>query len=122
MPQIPADQIRSFTLLGASGSGKTSLAEALLFASGVTHRLGKVDDASSHLDTDPEEIKRKITLISKVQALEHQNHRIHFADTPGFADFIGEAVAPLAMLDAAIIVVDATLGVDVTTKQLFNLA
>ncbi|MFO1519517.1 MAG: elongation factor G [bacterium] len=122
MPNLASDQIRSFTLLGASGSGKTSLAEALLFASGVTHRLGKVDDLSSHLDTDPEEQKRRITLLSKIQTLPWQGYRLHLADTPGFADFLGEAVAPLAALDAAVIVVDATTGVDVATKQLFNLA
>src|SRR5262245_38837721 len=122
MPKVESDKIRSFTLLGASGSGKTSLTEALLFIAGVTHRLGSVENGSSHLDTDPEEQKRKISLLSKIQTLSWQNYRIHMADTPGFADFIGEAVGPLAALDAAVILVDATTGVDVATKQLFNLA
>ncbi|MFO1464204.1 MAG: elongation factor G [bacterium] len=116
------EKIRSFTLLGGSGVGKTSLAEALLFAAGVTHRLGKVDEGNSVLDQEPEELKRKISLSSKVQCLDWQGYRLHFADTPGFPDFSGEAVGPLAMLDAAVIVVDATVGVDVAAQQFFRLA
>jgi len=119
---LAPEKIRSFTLLGASGSGKTSLAEALLFTAGVTHRLGRVDEGSSVLDQDPEELKRKITLSSKVQSLDYQGYRLYFADCPGFPDFAAEAAAPLAMLDAAVIVVDATVGVDVATKQFFQAA
>jgi len=116
------EKIRSFTLLGASGTGKTSLAEALLFCSGATHRLGKVDEGSSCLDQDPEELKRKISLSAKVQCLDWQGHRLHFTDTPGFPDFFGEALAPLAVLDAAVLVVDATVGVDIATSHLFRQA
>lgn len=122
MAAIEPDKIRSFSLLGASGSGKTSLAEALLFRAGATHRLGRVDDGSSNLDLDPEEIRRKISLFSKIQTVDWDGHRIHFADTPGFPDFVGEAIAPLAVLDAAVIVVDAVTGVDVHTKRLFQTA
>jgi elongation factor G len=122
MASLEPDKIRSLTLLGASGSGKTSLAEALLYRAETTHRLGKVDEGSSHLDTDPEEIRRKISLFSKIQTLSWQGHRIHLADTPGFPDFIGEVIAPLAVLDAAVIVVDATIGVDVAVKRLFQMA
>jgi len=116
------DKVRSFSLIGASGAGKTSLAEALLFKAQVIHRLGKVDDGSSQIENDPEELKRKITLVSKIQSLPWKEYRLHFADTPGFPDFIGEALAPLAVLDAAVVVVDATLGVDVATKQFYKKA
>ena len=119
---LAPEKIRSFTLLGASGVGKTSLAEALLFLSGASHRLGKVDDGSSLLDQDPEERQRKITLASKVQSLDFQGYRIYFADSPGFPDFAAEAAAPLAMLDAAVIVVDATVGVDIATQRFFQAA
>ncbi len=122
MPALEPDKLRSFTLLGSSGSGKTSLAESLLFRAEVTRRLGKVDDGSSHLDSDPEELRRKISLFGKVQTLSWDGHRIHFSDTPGFPDFIGEAIAPLAVMDAAVLVIDATIGVDVHAKRLFNLA
>lgn len=117
-----AEKIRSVTLLGASGAGKTSLAEALLFEAGATHRLGSVDEGSSHLDQDPEEIKRRISLSSKLQSLDWDGHRLYLADTPGFPDFLGEVLAPLASLDAAVIVVDATVGVDVATRELFEQA
>lgn len=119
---LAPEKIRSFTLLGASGVGKTSLAESLLFRSGASHRLGKVDDATSLLDQDPEESRRKITLSSKVQSLDFQGYRIYFADSPGFPDFAAEAAAPLAMLDAVVIVVDATLGVDIATQRFFQAA
>ncbi|HEX5033098.1 MAG TPA: elongation factor G, partial [bacterium] len=91
-------------------------------AAGATHRLGSVDEGSSHLDQDPEEIKRRISLSSKLQSLDWDGHRLYLADTPGFPDFLGEAVAPLALLDAAVIVVDATIGVDVATRELFEQA
>src|SRR5215470_18872341 len=92
MSPVAPDKIRSFTLLGASGSGKTSLAEALLFTAEVTHRLGSVVEGNSHLDQDPEELKRKISLSSKLQRLDWQGSRLYLADTPGFADFLGEAI------------------------------
>lgn len=122
MPELDPENLRSFTLLGAQGSGKTALAEALLYRAGVLHHLSQAQNGANQLDTDPEEQRRETTLYSKVQTLTWDKHTLHFADTPGFADFIGESIAPLAALDAAVIVVDATVGVDVATKQLFNLA
>jgi len=122
MPALDPDNLRSFTLLGAQGSGKTALAEALLYRAGAIHHLSKTQNGPSQLDTDPEEQRRQTTLYSKLQSLSWDKHTLHLADTPGFMDFIGEAIAPLAALDAAVIVVDATVGVDVATKQLFNLA
>jgi elongation factor G len=116
------DKIRSFTLLGASGSGKTMLGEALLYHTGVIHHLSGTENGNRYLDTEPEEQKRQTTVFSKIQTIPWDQYTLHFADTPGVTDFIGEAIAPLAALDAAVIVVDATVGVDVATKQLFHLA
>jgi len=120
MVESSADKVRSFTLLGASGSGKTSLAEALLFRAQAIHRLGKVDDGTSQLDSDPEEHKRKISLFSKVQSLSWKDYRLHLADTPGFPDFLGEVLAPLQVMDAAVLVIDATVGVDVSARLFFK--
>ena len=119
---VTAENIRSFTLLGASGSGKTSLAEALLYRAGVLHQLGRSENGGSFLDSEPEEANRAATVLAKVQSLAWGKYRVYLADTPGFADFIGQAIAPLAVLDAAVIVIDGTGGVDVATKQLFDLA
>ena len=116
------DKIRSFTLIGASGSGKTALAEALLYRAGICHQLGRAENGGSYLDTEPEEEKRSATVLGKVQSLIWDKHRLHFADTPGFADFIGGAIAPLSVLDAAVMVVDASSPINVATKQLYELA
>jgi elongation factor G len=119
---VTPESIRSFTLLGASGSGKTALAEAFLYRAGVLHQLGRSAAGGSFLDNEPEEEKRAATVTSKLQSVTWGKHRLHFADTPGFADFVGSALAPLALLDAVVIVVDATSGVSVATQQFYELA
>jgi elongation factor G len=112
------DKVRSFTLLGAPGSGKTALAEALLFRAKVLPQI----EGGKTLDTEPEEIKRRSSVFAKIQSLVWEGHEISFADTPGGVDFVGAAVAPLAVLDAAVLVVDATTGVDVPTRQFYEMA
>lgn len=112
------DNIRSFTVLGAPGTGKTSLAEAMMFRAKA---IGQ-PEGGKILDTDPEEIKRRTTLFAKLQTLSWNGMEVSFADTPGLTDFIGAAVAPLAVLDAAVIVVDSINGVDVATRKLYELA
>lgn len=113
-----AENVRSFTLLGAPSSGKTAIAEALLYRARVIPQ----PEGGKTLDTDPEEIKRRTTLASKVQMIQWEGVEVTFADTPGSSDFIGGAVAPLQALDVAVIIVDATTGVDVATRQLYDLA
>jgi elongation factor G len=112
------DKVRSFTLLGAPGCGKTALAEALLFRAKVLPQI----EGGKTLDTEPEELKRRSSVFSKIQSLVWDGHEISFADTPGGVDFIGAAIAPLAVFDATILVVDATVGVDVPTRQFYELA
>jgi len=114
-----AENVRSFTLLGAPGSGKTALAEAILFRAKVIPQPegGKV------LDTDPEEIKRRTTLSSKVQTVVWEGADVTFIDTPGSSDFVGGSLAAVYATDAVVIVVDATTGaVDVATRQYFDMA
>ncbi|WP_410960294.1 GTP-binding protein, partial [Salmonella sp. SAL4431] len=86
---------RNVVLVGHGGSGKTSLAEALLWRAGATQRQGRVDDASSILDTEPEETKRKISISLALAPFEWTDsrgtaHKINLIDTPGYADFIGD--------------------------------
>src|SRR4030042_2087651 len=87
--------IRNLVLIGHSGCGKTSLAEALLFTAGATSRLGKVDDGSSVLDYETAEIKRKITISSAFHHYSWKKHTAYLADTPGDDNFLADARAVL---------------------------
>src|SRR4030042_3057792 len=111
-------QIRNLALIGHSGCGKTSLAEALLFTAGATSRLGKVDDGSSVLDFEPEEIKRKITISSAFHHYSWKKHTVYLADTPGDDNFLADARAVLHVADAAVVGIDAGDGIKVGTEKL----
>ncbi|MBD3335810.1 MAG: elongation factor G [Candidatus Eisenbacteria bacterium] len=115
-------KIRNVALLGNSGSGKTSLAEAILFKTGATSRRGQTSEGTSVLDSSPEELKRKLTINMGFAPIEWQGHKVNFLDTPGFADFAGEAQAALFAADMALIVINATAGVETDTERLFELA
>ena len=92
------------------GEGKTSLVEAILFDTGENSRLGRVDDGSSLMDYEPEEINRKISISASLSHFEWDKHGFHIIDTPGYANFIAEAKASMRVVDGAIIVVAAKLG------------
>jgi elongation factor G len=114
--------IRNLAFIGHSGCGKTSLAEALLFSTGATKRLGKVDDGSSVLDYEPEEIKRKITISSAFHHYDYKKHTVFLADTPGDDNFLADTRAVLHVTDAAVLVVDAVDGVKVGTEKVWHTA
>jgi elongation factor G len=113
-------KIRNVAVVGHGGSGKTSLVESLLHAVGATSRLGKVDDGTSILDTDPEEQKRHITINMALAAFTHEGTKINLIDTPGFADFAGDQHAALRVADAAIVFVDSSAGVQVGTQTVWS--
>jgi elongation factor G len=115
-------QIRNLALIGHGGCGKTSLAEALLFGAGATSRLGKVDDGSSILDYEPEEIKRKITISTAFHHYQWKKHAVYLADTPGDDNFLADARAALHVADAAVVVIDAVDGVKVGTEKVWQTA
>ena len=117
MKQYATEQIRNVALLGHGGTGKTSLAEAALFSSGATTRLGKVEDGTTASDFEPDETKRKISLSLALVPVEWDGHKINLIDTPGYADFAGEVISGLYAADLALIVVDAVSGVQVGTEQ-----
>ena len=109
-------RIRTLALLGHSGSGKTSLAEALLHVAGASDRFGNVPDGTTVCDYDPEEIKRGFSLASKVAPFMWKNTKINVLDTPGFLDFVGEVNQSLRVADAALILVDGKAGIEVGTE------
>src|SRR5437762_161450 len=113
-------KIRNVGVVGHGGSGKTTLVESLLHAVGATNRLGKVDDATSILDTDPEEQKRRITINIAIASFTHDGTKINLLDTPGFLDFAGDQHAAMRVADAALVVVDASAGVQVGTQLVWS--
>ncbi len=116
------DKVRNVALVGHGGSGKTSLAEAILFLSKVTHRLGSVDEEHSNLDYDPEEIRRKNSIGLSLAPVVHKGVKINIIDTPGYADFLGDAIAGMAAAEMALFVVDAVSGPQVQTERLWRIA
>ena len=120
MAVVAPERIRNVAVTGHGGSGKTTLVETLLHLVGATTRLGKVDDGTSILDTDPEEHKRRITINMALASLTHEGTKINFLDTPGFADFAGDQRAALRAADAAIVLVDASSGVQVGTQSVWE--
>src|SRR6185369_4437204 len=104
--------IRSVVLAGHAGSGKTTLAEQVLFRAGAIPRQGRVDDGTAHLDYEPEEQKRHQSLSLAVGTFEHGEHEITVVDTPGYPDFTAEMIEGFHAADAALFVMDASGGVE----------
>ncbi len=122
MQNIETKRIRNLALLGHSGSGKTSLAEAMLHIAGASDRFGNVTDGTTVCDYDPEEIKRGFSLASKVAPFMWKNTKINVLDTPGFLDFVGEVKQALRVADAALILVDGKAGIEVGTELAWDYA
>jgi len=120
MAAVTPDKIRNVAVVGHGGSGKTTLVESLLHAAGATTRLGKVDDGTSILDTDPEEHKRRITINVAIASFTSDGTKLNLLDTPGFADFAGDQRAALRVADAAVVVVDASAGIQVGTTLVWS--
>ncbi|WKZ82784.1 MAG: elongation factor G [Acidimicrobiia bacterium] len=117
-----SDQIRNVALVGHGGSGKTMLAEALLFAAGVTTRMGRVEDGNTVTDFEPEEHERGSSVSLAMAPFTWKGHRINLIDTPGTSDFVGEVRAALRIADLALFVVSAVDGVQVQTEQIWRMA
>ena len=122
MKVYDAASLRNVALVGHSGSGKTQLISTLLFDAGAVNRLGKVDDGTTVTDYDEEEIARKHTLSASVAYAEWNKTKINFIDTPGMANFLSDARAALRVADAAVVVVDAVAGVEVSTEKVWEAA
>ena len=120
MKVYPSGSIRNVALVGHGGTGKTSLAEAMLFNTGATKRMGKVDDGNTVSDYLQEEIKRKITISSSLVPCEYRDHKINVIDTPGYADFYYEVVGAMRVVDSMVVVMSATAGVEVQTEIIWE--
>ncbi len=122
MAHKPPDRIRNVALVGHRGSGKTSLAEAILFESGVINRLGKVDDGSTVCDFEDDEQERGMSIGAAVTSFEHDERKVNMIDTPGDPSFIADTLAALRVVDSAVFVVNGVMGVEVNTERLWRRA
>ncbi len=120
MGKYDTSKIRNLGIVGQGDAGKTSLTEAMLFNTGMTDRLGKVDDGSSNMDFEPEEVKRRITISSSLHHCEWQGHGLHLVDTPGYTNFLHDTRNCLRILGGAVLVVSAVDGVKAQTNRLWK--
>ena len=117
MKEYTGDYIRNIALTGHGGTGKTTLVEAALLATGVTNRLGRVEDGNTVSDWDKMEIAKRYSINTSLIPVEYKDVKINFVDTPGFFDFVGEVDSALRAVEAACIVVDASSGIQVGTEK-----
>jgi elongation factor G len=121
-PSYATGDIRNVLLVGHGGCGKTSLADAMLFAAGTTNRKGSVEDGSSFSDFEKEEKEHKHSIYSSILHLDHDGKRINLIDAPGAPDLIGQAIACLPAVETVAVVVNATSGIEVVTRRMMDLA
>ena len=122
MKQYEPNKIFNIALAGHGSCGKTSLAEAMLYLSGASDRLGKIEDGNTVLDFDPEEIKRKVSVVSSIAPMEWKGNKINIIDTPGLLDFQGGLYEGMRAADTAVIVVSGKNGVNIGTEKAVKLA
>ena len=114
MKQFKSSDIRNFSIVGHGGSGKTSLAEAILKIGGEINRLGNIDEGTTTSDYHPAEKLRKISIHSTPLHMEWMGKKFNMIDTPGYSDFIGEALGALSVVDLALITINAVNGISIT--------
>jgi elongation factor G len=121
---VPHDPsaIRNVALVGHHGAGKTTLAEALLAATGSLARRGSVEKGTTVMDFEPEEMARQLSISTSLASFEVNGVKVNLLDTPGYADFAGEMLTALANVDLAVVVVSATDGVQAQTEDVWRAA
>ncbi len=122
MKNFKIQEIRNIGLIGHGSSGKTSVAESILYTAGVSDRLGKVGDTSSMMDYDPDEIKRGHTLSASLAFCEWEKHKINLLDTPGDNNFIADTPACIRVVDSAVVVIGADDGIQFYTEKVWKWA
>ncbi|NLN79758.1 MAG: GTP-binding protein, partial [Armatimonadetes bacterium] len=122
MKNYPINAIRNIALVGHGSTGKSSLAEAMLYSAGVISRMGRIDDGSSTSDFDQDEIARQMSINAAVLPCEWKKTKINLVDTPGYPDFVGDVVGSLRAVEAAMLVVDGSGNIEVGTETGWDLA
>lgn len=122
MSKFAVDQIRNIVLVGHGAAGKTSLADRMLFHSGVAKRAGSVDDGTSLLDTDHEAKEHHFSIAASVCHFVHHETRVNVVDTPGYPDFVGQVISAICAAESAIVVINAGAGIELNTRRTFELA
>ena len=121
MKDYKTSNIRNIAVVGHGGDGKTTLIEAMLYNAGAIDRQGRVEDGSATTDHEPEEIKRQISISAAVAPLEWKETKVNLIDVPGFFDFAGEMVGPMAVSEGAIITVSAVSGLSVGAEKAWSM-
>ena len=119
---VSTGDIRNIILLGHGGSGKTSLAEAILHTTGASNRLGSVDEKTSICDYYEEEKEHQHSIASAIVHAAYNGVTINIIDTPGYPDFIGPAIKAIPAAETAVIVISASAGIETNTRKMFQLA
>ena len=122
MTKYDINKMRNIALVGHGDSGKTSLAEAMLYDSGMINRLGTIEQGNTTTDYDPREIKKGITIHSSLAYLDWKDKKVNIIDTPGYLDFITDTKSSLRVTDNAVVVVCGVSGVEVQTEKVWDFA
>lgn len=122
MKSYATENLRNVVLISHEGAGKTSLVEAALFDTGATTRLGRVEEGTTVSDFEPDERERKISIGTSVAPVEWRDCKINFLDTPGYSDFVADLRGAMRVADAALLLVDATAGIEVGTETAWSYA
>jgi elongation factor G len=122
LKRYPTDRVRNVLIVGHGGAGKTSLVEAMLFATGAINRIGRVEDGTTVTDFEPEETRKQISVSLALAPVEHDGYKVNLLDAPGYADFIGDVRAALPAVDAVLFVVSAVDGVETQTEVVWTMA
>lgn len=120
MKLYTTDKVKNLALVGHSGSGKTNLTEAMLFQSGATKKIGLVAEKNTISDFSKEEMERGTSIGTSIIPIEWRNYKVNIIDTPGYMDFIGEAYGALRASEAALMIIDATSGIQVGTERMWK--
>lgn len=120
MKEYKTKHLRNVGIIGHSGAGKTSLAEALLYYTKTTDRLGKIEDGTTISDFDSEEKRRAISISATVTPFEWDDVKVNLVDIPGYFDFVGESIQGMRAVDVATIVVSGVSGIQVGTEKAWS--